>query len=117
MSRFVSRRQQARLPRLPLRGSLDLTYRCNNRCRHCWLRIPPDSAERERELSSDELLRIVEAARGMGCRQWSISGGEPMIRPDFADLFAAITDRAASYTLNTNGTLITPRIARLMKRK
>jgi MoaA/NifB/PqqE/SkfB family radical SAM enzyme len=117
MSRFVSRRQQARLPRLPLRGSLDLTYRCNNHCRHCWLRTPPGSPDRERELTFDEVLGIVEAARELGCRHWSISGGEPMIRPDFADIFAAITDRAASYTLNTNGTLITPGIARLMKRK
>jgi MoaA/NifB/PqqE/SkfB family radical SAM enzyme len=117
MSRFVSRRQQVRLPRLPLRGSLDLTYRCNNNCRHCWLRTPLDSADRERELSVGEILGIVEAARRMGCRHWSISGGEPMIRADFAEIFASITDRAASYTLNTNGTLITPKIARLMKRK
>jgi MoaA/NifB/PqqE/SkfB family radical SAM enzyme len=117
MSRFISRRQQARLPRLPLRGSLDMTYRCNNNCRHCWLRTAPDSADRERELSPEEILGIVDAARAMGCRHWSVSGGEPMIRPDFADIFASITDRAASYTLNTNGTLITPKIARLMKRK
>jgi radical SAM protein with 4Fe4S-binding SPASM domain len=117
MSRFVSRKQATRLPRLPLAGSLDLTYRCNNRCRHCWLRLAPDSAERERELTFDEIRGIVDAARGMGCRRWAISGGEPMVRPDFADVFAYISERAVSYTLNTNGTLITPRIARLMKKR
>jgi radical SAM protein with 4Fe4S-binding SPASM domain len=117
MSRFVIRKQQARLPRLPLRGNLDLTYRCNNNCRHCWLRLGPDSAEGEHELGFDEIRRIVDEAGKMGCRHWFISGGEPMIRPDFADIFAYVTEHSAAYTLSTNGTLITPRIARLLKRK
>ncbi len=116
MSRFVSRKQPARLPRLPLAGSLDLTYRCNNRCRHCWLRLAPDALEGGRELSFEEVRAIVDAARAMGCRRWSISGGEPMIRPDFGEIFAYITERAPSYVLNTNGTLISPPIARLMKK-
>jgi radical SAM protein with 4Fe4S-binding SPASM domain len=117
MSRFVSRKQMARWPRLPLSGSIDLTYRCDNDCRHCWLRLPPGSGEEKRELTFEEIRGIVDAARQMGCRRWSLSGGEPMIRPDFAEIFDDITRRSASYALNTNGTLITPRIARLMKRK
>jgi MoaA/NifB/PqqE/SkfB family radical SAM enzyme len=104
-------------PRLPLEGCLDLTYRCNNACRHCWVSVPADSPEGENELSSDEIIRIVDEARAMGCRRWAISGGEPMLRPDFAETFDYITRKSASYSLNTNGTLITPRIARLMKKK
>ena len=38
-------------PRLPLDGKLDLTYRCNNTCRHCWLWLPPDAPEGREELS------------------------------------------------------------------
>jgi MoaA/NifB/PqqE/SkfB family radical SAM enzyme len=104
-------------PRLPLQGSIDLTYRCNNSCRHCWLRISPDSRERRKELSLEEIKVLVDEARGMGCRRWSISGGEPMLRPDFAEIFDYITSRSVSYSLNTNGTMITPEIADLMKRK
>ena len=104
-------------PRLPLAGSMDLTYRCNNDCRHCWLRIPAGSPERQRELTFDEITGIVDEARSMGCRTWSISGGEPMLRPDFAEIFDYITRKSASYSLNTNGTLITPETARLLKRK
>jgi len=117
MSRFVARRKVERLPRIPLRGTLDLTYRCANDCRHCWLRLGPDAAERTSELSFDEIRRIVEEARSLGCREWAISGGEPMIRPDFAEIFSEITGKSSWYTLNTNGTLITPAIARLLKRK
>ena len=116
MSRFVSRRRVEALPRLPLGGSLDLTYRCNNDCRHCWLRLAPGAEEARGELGLDEVRRLVDEARDAGCRHWTVSGGEPMLRPDFAEVFAYIAERAASYTLNTNGTLITPALARLMRR-
>jgi MoaA/NifB/PqqE/SkfB family radical SAM enzyme len=104
-----------RIPRLPLRGAIDLTYRCNSNCRHCWLRPEPTS-ERQ-ELSLVEIRRIADDAQAMGCREWSISGGEPMLHQEFADVFDYLTRRARGYTLNTNGTLITPAIARLLRRK
>ncbi len=117
MSRFVARRKVEKLPRLPLRGTLDLTYRCANDCRHCWLRLGPDAAEREVELSFGEIRRIVDEARALGCREWALSGGEPLIRPDFSEILSAIAARSSWYTLNTNGTMITPAIARLLKRR
>lgn len=117
MSDYLKSKEVRDVPRLPLEGSLDLTYRCNNNCRHCWLRIPPGSPERQRELTIDEMKEIVDEARKMGCRRWSISGGEPMLRPDFAEIFDYITRKSISYSLNTNGTLITPQIAQLMRRR
>ena len=116
MSRFVSRRQVGTYPRLPLKGSLDLTYRCNNDCRHCWLRVPRDSPGAAKEMTRAEIGRLAAEARALGCREWTISGGEPMLRPDFPEIFEDITSRAATYTLITNGTLITPEIARMLKR-
>jgi len=83
MSRFVARRMVESLPRIPLRGTLDLTYRCASDCRHCWLRLGPDAAEGAAELSFDEIRRVVDEARSLGCREWALSGGEPMLRPDF----------------------------------
>ena len=62
---FTSTRTLSDLPRLPLKGSIDLTYRCNNRCRHCWLRTDKE----EGELSKEEIFDIVDQAR-------AISGGE-----------------------------------------
>jgi len=117
MSEYLESKKLEKFPRLPLKGVLDITYRCNNNCRHCWLRIPPTSQERQKELSLDELIKIVDEARGMGCRRWAISGGEPMLRADFAEIFDYITRKSAAYSLNTNGSLITPKIAQLMKRK
>ncbi|MFH1414195.1 MAG: radical SAM protein [Candidatus Omnitrophota bacterium] len=114
---YLTLKQVDALPRLPLEGNIDLTCRCNNNCRHCWLRIPQDAAELQDELSLDEIKHIVDQARKMGCRKWSISGGEPMLRPDFAEIFDYITSNSISYSINTNGSLITPKIAQLLKRK
>jgi MoaA/NifB/PqqE/SkfB family radical SAM enzyme len=117
MSRFVARKKVGSLPRVPLRGTIDLTYRCANDCRHCWLRLPPDAPERRSELTLGEIRRIAGEARALGCREWSVSGGEPLLRPDFPELFEVLTERTTWYTLNTNGGLITPATARLLRRK
>ncbi len=116
MSPYVSQRTFSVNPCLPLEGNIDLTYRCNNMCCHCWLRLPQEAEEREEELNFDEIVSVVSQARSMGCRGWNISGGEPMLRPDFPEIFDYITRNCASYSINTNGTLIDPQIARLMTR-
>lgn len=108
---------QKKIPRMPLEGEIDLTYRCNNDCRHCWLVLPGQSPAPKQELSFKEIRMIADEARSLGCRRWSISGGEPMLRPDFPEIFDYLTRKAVSYTLNTNGALITPAIARQLKRK
>ena len=46
-----------------------------------------------------------------------VSGGEPMLRADFAEIFDYMTKNSLTYTLNTNGTLITPKLTKLLKRK
>jgi len=102
--------------RLPREGWIDLTYRCNNHCRHCWLQLPVNDKDKERELSFNEIRQIADEARQVGCNHWSISGGEPMLRSDFSDIFDYLTHRASNYSLNTNGTLITPALAKLLTR-
>jgi MoaA/NifB/PqqE/SkfB family radical SAM enzyme len=117
MSAYVESKKARVFPLLPLEGNLDLTHRCNNNCRHCWINLPQDSPAKENELSFDEILRIIDDARKLGCKKWLLSGGEPMLRGDFPEILDFITRKSTAYNLNTNGTLITPPIARLMKRK
>jgi MoaA/NifB/PqqE/SkfB family radical SAM enzyme len=113
----VERSPRLQTPRLPLEASIDLTYRCSNRCRHCWLWAADTPQERAAELSTDEWREVVDQARALGTRRWSISGGEPMLRDDFAELFDYVTRKAVGYSLNTNGALIKPAIAKLLTRK
>lgn len=105
------------IPRLLNEMQIDLTYRCNNHCKHCWLWEPSSSAVKQQELTADEIRRIADEARQLGCQRWGISGGEPMLRDDFVEVFDYLTSTSRSYSLNTNGTLITPQIAQLMRRK
>jgi len=79
--------------------------------------MPDNENEKGKELSLEEIKRIAEEARGMGCQHWDIAGGEPMLREDFEEIFEVLTRNVSTYLLNTNGTLITPRIAKLIQRK
>jgi MoaA/NifB/PqqE/SkfB family radical SAM enzyme len=103
--------------RLPLEGFLDVTYRCNNNCRHCWLYTPDTPGIAQQELTFEEIKDIVDQARALGCRTWAISGGEPMLREDFGSIIEYIAEHSSYYSLNTNGSRITPAIAKILRRK
>jgi molybdenum cofactor biosynthesis enzyme MoaA len=105
------------MPWIPLEANIDLTYRCNNNCLHCWIAEPDTEAGRCSELSTREWLELIEQARAMGTREWGISGGEPLLRDDFPEIFSHLARKAMQCTLNTNGTLITPGIAIMLKDK
>lgn len=79
--------------------------------------MPADSNLRARELSFERIRDITTQARKLGCNHWSLSGGEPMLRADFAEFFDFLTRQSVTYDLNTNGTLITPSIAKLLTRR
>ncbi len=108
-------KQVKSLPRLPLEGNIDLTYRCNNNCVHCWVVEPDTSDVRRSELFTKEWLNLINQARTMGTREWAISGGEPLLRKDFAEIFSYISGKSSYCSLNTNGTLLTPAIAKLLR--
>jgi AdoMet-dependent heme synthase len=86
---------------VPLSAQLDLTYRCNERCVHCYL--DHDDAG---EMTFAELDRLLGEMAQAGVFQLILSGGEPLLRKDFF----AIVRRARSLNFNlklkTNGLLI-----------
>ena len=66
----------------PLRAMLELTYRCNFRCVHCYLvefRSPG-------VLTTDELRSTMEQLAQMGCMVLTLTGGEPLVRRDFFEI-------------------------------
>lgn len=117
MTSFIRKDTLKKSLRIPREGRLDVTYRCNNKCRHCWICLPENSKRGKEELSFSEIRRLVDEAYTFGCRRWLISGGEPMLREDFAEIFDYITHKSRTYNLNTNGTRITKEIAKLLTRR
>jgi radical SAM protein with 4Fe4S-binding SPASM domain len=102
----------------PLLGSLDfeLTERCNNNCIHCCINLPEDDIAQQQELSTDDLKRILQEAATLGALSVRFTGGEPLLRNDFVDLYLFARKLGLSVMLFTNARLITPEIADLLVR-
>ncbi len=110
-------RIESRVPaeRIPLEGSLELTFRCNLRCVHCYVNEPGgDVRAKRQELSLAEIRRITDEAVDLGCLCLLLTGGEPLLRPDFSDIYLHLKRKGLLVGLFTNGTLVTPSIADLL---
>jgi len=90
--------------RLPDRLNLFVTFRCNLRCRHCF--IAADARENGSETSLQEYETFFSKARGV-FSQVLFTGGEPTLRDDLGDIIVLASRRGAvTYgTIFTNGTL------------
>jgi MoaA/NifB/PqqE/SkfB family radical SAM enzyme len=64
-----------------------------------------------RELRTDEIRRILDELAEAGCLELCLTGGEPLARTDFIELYEHAARKGFLITLFTNGTLITERIA------
>jgi GTP 3',8-cyclase len=83
---------------------VSLTDRCNLRCTYC---MPNDFAAwlpSVHQLTTDELVRVIEIAVSEGINEVRLTGGEPLLRPDIVEIVSrinAITD-APTLTMTTN---------------
>jgi len=105
--------------RAPLLADLDieLTERCDNNCIHCWINRPAaDEAARKRELSTAALEAILREAAGLGALSVRFTGGEPLVREDFAELYASARRLGLRVILATNARRMTPELADLLAR-
>lgn len=92
----------------------ELTERCNNNCIHCYINQPVDHEDSiKKELSTQEIKNIINDAEGLGCLTIKFTGGEPLLREDFEDIYIHTRRLGIKVILFTNATLITPRIASL----
>ncbi len=89
--------------RIPFSGSLALTNRCNLACLHCYAREGGDGAG---ELDTRRWLEILDEIQEAGCLYVLLTGGEPLLRRDFAEIYGHAKRSGFLVTLFTNGTLI-----------
>ncbi|HNV85639.1 MAG TPA: radical SAM protein [Candidatus Omnitrophota bacterium] len=89
---------------VPLTVIINLTNRCNSRCRHCYAEYYNRSGENE--LSTEKVKEIILALRQNGCQRISFGGGEPLLRKDIGELIAFVNSLGMYSTLNSNGILI-----------
>lgn len=98
--------------RFPLWGTIELTERCNLDCLPCYIRKPlADKNAQENELSLAEWCELLDQLVDEGCLCLLFTGGEPLARYDFLDIYTHAKKKGLILTLFTNGTLLTPKIA------
>lgn len=101
----------------PFSFYIELTARCNNNCTHCYENVPADDGEaREKELSLEQLKPIIDEAVSMGALWCTLTGGEPLIRKDFSDIYLYLKKKGLLVSVFTNATLITDEHIRLFKK-
>jgi radical SAM protein with 4Fe4S-binding SPASM domain len=113
--RFVSRRVLPEFSlwgklgqkRVPLGFDLEATARCNLNCRHCYINVSAgDRAAQRRELDAAEIGRIGAEAAPLGVIWCLITGGEPLLRKDFFDIYLALRKKGLLLSVYTNATLV-----------
>jgi radical SAM protein with 4Fe4S-binding SPASM domain len=103
--------------RVPFSFDLEVTARCNNDCRHCYINVPPgDRAALQAELSTEEILKIAREATEMGAIWCLITGGEPLLRRDFAEIYLDLKRLGLLLNVFTNACLVTPELVDLFRR-
>lgn len=103
----------------PLISSMDieLTERCNNNCIHCYINLPAsDRGALSKELSKERWKEIIRQIAALGALEIRFTGGEPLIRKDFRDLYLYTRKLGIRVLIFTNATLITNKIAELFKK-
>jgi radical SAM protein with 4Fe4S-binding SPASM domain len=114
---FVDHRTRSHLsPALP-HLDVELTERCNNACLHCYINRPAaDAVAMGRELSTAQWIDLFRQAANLGALNLRFTGGEPLLRPDFAELYLAARRLGLKVQLFTNARLVTPELAALFQR-
>jgi len=93
----------------PLSVHFDLTYRCNERCVHCYL-----DHENHGELTTAECLAVLEEIAKAGTLFLTFSGGEIFLRPDLFEILSAARRLHFDVSLKSTALLVTrERAARL----
>lgn len=86
---------------IPLSVQLDLTYRCNERCIHCYL-----DHDDHGEMSTAEIKDLLDQMAAAGVFFLTLSGGEILLRRDFFEILEHARARTFCIRLKTNGILI-----------
>lgn len=100
-------RQRAARSRVPVTAHLELTSRCNLRCRHCYLGDQRELRyEQARERGTNAVKASIREWAEAGCLHLIITGGDPMIRADFCEIYEYACEQGLLVSVFCNGMLV-----------
>jgi radical SAM protein with 4Fe4S-binding SPASM domain len=101
--------------RIPLGGIFELTNRCNLKCVHCYINESAgDRVAQSNELTTTQVKNVIDQMADAGVLFLTLTGGDVLVRSDFAEIYSHTKQRGMLISLFTNGTLLTPKIADLL---
>jgi Fe-coproporphyrin III synthase len=92
----------------------NITRQCNLKCRHCYAQA--SGKKTAGELTTQEGKRVLDDLSDFGAPVILFSGGEPVMRPDLPELAEYAIAKGMRAVISTNGTLITPDLAKIFKK-
>lgn len=99
--------QRAAATQCPINGSLELLPICNMNCDMCYVRLSHTEAEKKGGLhTADEWINLGREMQKAGVLFLLLTGGEPLLFPDFKRLYLELKQMGIVLTINTNGTLL-----------
>lgn len=98
--------------RTPRSVDLDITNRCNLRCRYCYHFSGPGDVDQD--LPKEEWLRFFQELNRCAVMNVTLAGGEPFFRKDLKQLIEGIVVNRMRFNILSNGTLITDDMAKFL---
>jgi radical SAM protein with 4Fe4S-binding SPASM domain len=95
---------------IPISVHVDVTYRCNERCEHCYL-----DHDDKGEMSTQEIKNLLDQLADIGVFFLTFSGGEVFMRRDFLELVEYARNLQFNVKVKTNGVMIRDREARRLR--
>jgi len=93
--------------------TLEITGQCNLQCKHCYGAFTPGLGD---TLETGRIMSALDQVKALQCYDIRLTGGEPFLHPGIWDILEQAVKRHHFYiTITTNGTLITPQVARRLK--
>lgn len=106
----TARPTQPRLWRTPQDVEVALTGACNLSCGYCSYGADKRNQHPD-DMTTEQLLALFDELGEMGVMKVTLTGGEPLLRPDFLEIVASVVKNRMRFRINTNGVLLTTAIA------
>ena len=92
---------------MPISASFELTARCNFNCPMCYVHLTPEQVEATgRELTAQEWIQLAREARDRGLIFALLTGGEPLVRKDFFEIYKGMKELGLVISINSNGSML-----------
>jgi radical SAM protein with 4Fe4S-binding SPASM domain len=108
IARYLAKAAEARVP---LAVSFELTRRCSFCCVHCYLGDQECIRKQwQQELDTAAVIRLIDALAASGVLFLTLTGGDPMLRSDFLEIYRHSVRSGLLVTVFCNGSLVTDKI-------